>query len=190
MQPDEPIKMPAEQFDPLAASLDQPDEAPTVAGAAARPRRFQRAETAEQATRRREREARYITDLRLPKEPFGIAIGAIRTGHNDGEEHPAWCASDECTAGDPNFPHHLSAWTIVYPDHRGEAAILVRLYADIADPADEPPTVEVVLMRPGQCSSLEGYELRGSQAALLAETLGAHGQVAVASDHWQRGVPS
>lgn len=34
--------MPAEQFDALLASLDEPDEAPALARAAARPRRYTR----------------------------------------------------------------------------------------------------------------------------------------------------
>lgn len=34
--------MPADQFDTLMAALDQPDEAPTLARAARRPRRFTR----------------------------------------------------------------------------------------------------------------------------------------------------
>ncbi len=140
---------------------------------------------------RRAREARYITDLRLPREPFGIAAGTIRTGHNDGDmPHPAWCSADECTAGDRNFPHHLSAWTIVYPNHGGETAILVRLYADVADPPEEPPTVELVLMRPGQCTSIEGDELRGHQALLVAGLLIAHGRAAVDPGHWDAEVRS
>lgn len=140
-------------------------------------------------TGRRERDARYITDLRTPREPFGIAIGTIRTGHhNDGIAHPAWCSADECTAGDPNFPHHLSAWTIVYPGHAGETAMYVRLFADVADPPDEPPGVELVLMRPGQCTSIEGYELRGHQALLVAGLLIAHGRAAVDPGHWDAEV--
>ena len=137
---------------------------------------------------RRERDARYITDLRIPREPFGIAAGTVRTGHNDGEQHPAWCSADECTAGDRNFPHHLSAWQIMYPGHGGEAAILVRLYADIADAPEEPPTVEIVLMRPGQCTSIEGYELRGHQALLVAAALISHGRAAVDPGHWNAEV--
>ncbi|MEV8510812.1 hypothetical protein [Dactylosporangium sp. NPDC051484] len=140
---------------------------------------------------RRQREARFIAGLRMPKEPFGIAAGTVRTGHRDGDGgHPAWCSPDECTAGNPYFPHHLSAWTIIYPSHGGEAAILVRLYTDAYDPADEPPTVEVCLMRPGQATSIEGYELHGSQAAMLAETLASYSRVALDAAHWDRPVTS
>ena len=138
---------------------------------------------------RRARDAQYITDLRTPKEPFGIAAGSVRTGHNDdGIEHPAWCSPEECTVAAPDFAHHLSAWTIVYPSHGGEAAIFVRLFADATDSADEPPSVEICLMRPGQATSLEGYELRGPQAHQLGQSLREHASVADDPGHWDRQV--
>lgn len=183
--PDDRVRMPGEQFDQIAGSLDQPDPAPALESLAGQLRQYR------YDAERSAREARYITDLRTPKEPFGIAIGSIRTGHNEGDmPHPAWCSADECTANDPNFPHHLSAWTIVYPGHAGETAMFVRLIADVADAPEEPPTVEIVLMRPGQCTSIEGYELRGDQALLLAQALGAHGQAAVDPGHWNAEVRS
>lgn len=140
---------------------------------------------------RRAREAKYLTDLRAPREPFGIAAGSVRTGHDDaGITHPVWCSPGECTVASPNFAHHLSAWTVVYPPHSGEAAIFVRLFADAADSADDPPNVEMCLMRPGQATSLEGYELRGAQAGQLAEVLRQHAAVVDDPHHWSREVTS
>ncbi len=137
------------------------------------------------------RDARHITDLRTPREPFGIAAGTIRTGHNVGDmPHPAWCSPDECTAGDPNFPHHLSAWQVTYPGHGGEAAIFVRLFSDAGEPVEERPCVELLLMRPGQCSSIEGYELRGEQARTLAAAIRRHAEVVGDEQHWTRQVES
>ncbi|MGI5245128.1 hypothetical protein [Dactylosporangium sp. CA-139066] len=138
---------------------------------------------------RRAREAQYLTDLRTPKEPFGIAAGSIRTGHDDASiTHPAWCSPNECTVASPNYAHHLSEWTIVYPSHDGEAAIFVRLFADAMDSAEEPPGVEICLMRPGQASSLEGYELRGAQARHLGQALRGHASVVGDPHHWDRPV--
>ncbi|GAA1550557.1 hypothetical protein GCM10009827_084040 [Dactylosporangium maewongense] len=140
---------------------------------------------------RRAREAAYITDLRMPTEPFGIAAGSLRTGHNDGDpQHPAWCSADECTAGDANFPHHLSAWEIVYPGHSGEAAVYVRLFSDAGEPVDERPSVELLLTRPGQSTSIEGFELRGEQAHALAAALHRHADVVGDEQHWTRQVQS
>jgi len=140
---------------------------------------------------RRQRDAELITHLRMPKEPFGMAAGSVRTGHDDDSvQHPVWCSPDECTAGAPDFPHHLSAWTIVYPFHGGEAAVFVRLYGDAFESAAELPTVEIAIMRPGQCTSIEGYELRGKQAALLAAALDAHSRVATDPGHFRREVTS